>query len=244
MEDARSPRSLFPTTMWSRVVRASRHEDRDSQSALSELCQAYWYPLYAFARRRTLSPPDAEDAVQGFFAHLLSENICRYADQTRGRFRNFLMAAFQQFQAHQYEYKSALKRAEPKDRIPLDVAEARYAGEVSHGVTPERLFEYTWAVAVLARAMDRLRDEHARDGRLDRFEACRGTLTGQSKQPMAELAKLFNTSEGAVRVAIHRMRQRYGEILREEVAGTLDDDQDVQAELGDLFAALNLDPRV
>lgn len=229
--------------MWSRVARAGRHDDRESRAALSELCEAYWYPLYAFARRRSLGPADAEDAVQGFFAHLLGENICRYADRSRGRFRSFLVAAFQQFLAHQHEYRSAAKRAEPKERIPLAVAEARYAREVSHGVTAERLFDYAWAVSVLARAMDRLRDEHARDGRLDRFEACRGTLTGQAKLPMAELARRFHTTEGAMRVAVHRMRQRYGELLREEVAGTLDDDRDVDAELRDLFTALNLDPR-
>lgn len=243
MPDTHSPKPLFPTTMWSRVVRAGRPDDQSSRTALSELCQAYWYPLYAFARRRSLDPTDAEDAVQGFFAHLLGENICRYADQSRGRFRSFLVAAFRQYQAHQHEHRTAAKRAEPKDRIPLDVAEGRYATEVSHGVTAERLFDYTWAVSVLARAMDRLRDEHARDGRGERFEACRGTLTGQAKEPIAELAKQFHTSEGAMRVAIHRMRQRYGEILREEVAGTLQDGGDVESELRDLFVALNLDRR-
>lgn len=230
----------FATTAWSRVLKAGSASDPGSRPALEELCASYWYPLYAFVRRRGSDPAEAEDHVQGFFTSLLESNAIQYADPARGRFRGFLVASFRQFLAKQHEHRTAAKRTPPGKLLAIDAAfgESRYSREPADDRTPEKLFEYSWALAVLDRAMTRLQAEQAAEGKRERFEAFRGSLTGQSGQSANELGESLGLSEGAVRVAIHRLRQRYGELLREEVAGTLESAEDVEAELKDLMAAL------
>jgi len=208
------------------------------------LCRSYWYPLYAFARKRGVPAADVEDLVQGFFTHLIEGDALRYADHRRGRFRGFIVAAFQQFQARRHEYESAAKRSPPGHLVPIDVVagEARYSKELAAPGHPDRSFEYAWAVTVLQRALDRLRVEYEAEGRLDRFEALRGFVTGVNVLEYAALAPLLGGSAGAARVAAHRFRQRYAALVREEVGATLDDGESVEVEIGELLAAVRLGP--
>ena len=227
----------FATTSWSRVRAAAGPAARP---ALADLCGLYWYPLYAALRRRGRPPADAEDAVQGFFAWLLESDAVRYADPARGRFRCFLVTALNQYLARRHEYDTAAKRSPPGRLVSIDAAagEERFAHEPADDRTPDRAFEYSWAVSVVRHAMDRLRAEQAAAGHADRFDAYHGLLTGQSDTTSRELAVAFGTTEGAVRVAVHRLRKRYAEMLRQEVAATLDEGEDVDAELRHLLATL------
>lgn len=235
-----SPR--FATTAWSRILRAADPTDPDARPALADLCQAYWYPLYAFHRRRGASAEEAEDAVQEFFTWLMESKTLQYADPARGRFRGFLVAAFRQFLARRHEYHTAQKRCPTPAIISINATdgESRYAIEPADPATPERMFEYAWAVAVLQRALDQLRNEYA-GGKVEKLAALEGLLTGQADTTAAEVGKVIGMTEGAVRVAIHRMRKRYGELLRVEVAATIDEGEDVEAELRCLLAALRPD---
>lgn len=238
--NAGTQRSGFATTAWSRVVRAGSGPRAESHVAIAELCASYWYPLYAYHRRRGARPEEAEDAVQAFFGRLLESNLLSYADPERGRFRGFLVASFRQFLAARHAYESAACRRPPQAIASIDTAEAeaRYHRELADHETPERTYDRAWALALLQRTMDLLRDEYAADGRSERFEALRGTLTGQAAVSHRELATRLGTTEGAVRVAVHRLRQRYAELLREEVRATVDDGEDVDSEIRELLSAL------
>ena len=226
------------------VLRAAAPDQPGAALALGDLCQAYWYPLYAYARRRGLGPSEAEDAVQSFFAWLLEKNIIRYADPERGRFRGFLAASFQQFLARRREHESAAKRRPSGSMVSIEaeMTEGRYVRELVDDVTPDRLYDYAWAMSVLKRAMDRLRTECDSNSRAARFEAFQGLMTGQSAQSAREVGQILGMSEGAVRVALHRFKQRYGELLREEVAQTLETeaDSEIESELGRLLEALKI----
>lgn len=230
----------FATTVWSRVLRAAASDDVTARPAMAELCQAYWYPLYAYARKRGGSPAEAEDSVQAFFAWLLEKNLLRRAEPERGRFRGFLVASFQQFLARQHAHDSAQKRrpTTPLTSINTSTGELRYDKELTDEVTPERLFEYTWALSVVQRVMDQLRAEAVAGGRVDRFDAFQGMMTDQGTTGARELGQSLGMSEGAVRVAVHRMKQRYGELLRQEIAVTLDEGEDVNEEIRYLMNAL------
>lgn len=233
----------FATTAWSRVRSAA---DPAARPELADLCRAYWYPLYAYLRRHGRNQVDAEDAVQGFFAWLLESNAVKYADPARGKFRSFLVAALNQYLARRHEYESAAKRSPPGAMVSIDTAdgEGRFAHEPADDRTPDRVFEYAWAVSVVRHAMDRLRAEQAAAGKGEQFDVYHGLLTGQAGDGTRGAAAVLGTSEGAVRVAVHRLRKRYGEILREEVAATLDAGEDVAAELQHLLATLEFGRRV
>ncbi|MFO0849073.1 MAG: sigma-70 family RNA polymerase sigma factor [Gemmataceae bacterium] len=230
----------FHTTVWSRVLRAGRADDPSARPALAELCRAYWPPLYAYARRRGAPAAEAEDAGQGFFAWLLESNALRYADPGRGRFRGFLAAAFRQYLTRKHEYDTAAKRCPPAPLLPL----YGVAHEPADHLTPDAAFEYAWAVAVLGRAMDRLQAEQEAAGRGERFAAFQGMMTGQSAEPTAVVAARVGMTEGAVRVAVHRLRQRFAALLREEVSVTLDDGDDPADELRHLLQAVRAGGRV
>jgi RNA polymerase sigma-70 factor (ECF subfamily) len=239
------PPGRFATTVWSVVLRAGRAGDAAAGPALADLCRAYWYPLYAYARRRGASPPEAEDLVQGFFAAAVEKHLFRHADPARGRFRGFLAAAFRRFCASRHEYESAAVRHPPGGLVPVETAggEARYAREPADHLTPDCLFDYAWAVEVVGRAMIRLGAEQASAGRADRFDVLRPALAGEAPGTAADLGRALGMSEGAVRVAVHRLRQRYGELLREEVGATLEEGDDPDDELRGLLAALRLPRR-
>lgn len=234
--------AAFATTSWTVVVEAGA-DPAQSRLALGELCRRYWYPLYAFLRRRGAKAEDAEDTVQAFFCWLTESGVVGRADPTRGRFRTFLITALKQFAARRHERAAAAKRDPGRPVVSIDAAVAadgrrRYQQEPSHDLTPDKQFEYAWAMSVIDQAMRRLRDEWEQAGKGDRFDALRESLTGPSDTSGRELAARLGMSEGAVRVAVHRLKRRYGEILREEVGCTVDGGEQVDEELNHLMTAL------
>lgn len=230
---------MFATTRWSLVAAAQDPAAPESRQALADLCAAYWYPVYAYVRRRGHDHHQAQDLTQAFFARLLEKNDLADADRTRGRFRSFLLTACQHFLANQHDRATAKKRGGGRPHVALDFADAdrRYSHEPAHADTPERLFDRRWALDLLDRALTELRTEYEDSGRGKLFEALKGTLTGGT-EAYAELAQSLDMTEGAVKVAVHRLRQRYRDRLRAAIAETVEKPEDVDDEVRDLFAAL------
>jgi RNA polymerase sigma-70 factor (ECF subfamily) len=231
----------FATTHWS-IVLAAAHDSRpDAQAALATLCETYWYPLYAYVRRLGHKTEDAQDLVQGFFAALLEKHYVKAADRERGRFRSFLLTALKRFLSKQRERAHARKRGGTARPVSLDFesGEGRYSLEPSHNVTPEAIFERRWALTVLERAIVRLRQTYADAGKAESFESLKAFLTGETDAPPYEqVARDLAMSEGAVKIAVHRLRRRYRDLLRAEIAQTVADPQDVEEELKYLLAVL------
>lgn len=231
----------FAPTRWSVVVAAGGRDTAGTRAALQTLCEAYWYPLYAWARRRGNTASDAEDLTQGFFAEFLEKRWVEAADPARGRFRSFLLTAFKRHVGRVHERDAAQKRGGDRTQLSIDFAdgERRYALEPSHESTPERVFERRWALTLLERVLDGLRAEAENAGKGVQFLALRGFLPGGTDaRPYGEVAETLGLTEGAVKVAVHRLRGRYRERLRAEVAETVADAQEVDAELQALLAAL------
>ncbi len=231
----------FATTHWSVVLAAGRQPSPQSQAALATLCETYWYPLYAYARRRGLSAEDAEDATQGFFAALLEKHYLRSVDRERGRFRSFLLTAFTRFIAKERERALAQRRGGARKVLSLDVelAERRYALEPAEGWTPEKVYERRWALTVLETVMARLRRECSEAGKGHLFESLKSFLTGEPGAPAyRDVANKLGMTQGAIKVAVHRLRRKHRELLRWEVAQTLPDASALDDELGILLAAL------
>jgi RNA polymerase sigma-70 factor (ECF subfamily) len=240
----------FHTTRWSLVTAAGRWRpdaaDDEARAALGELAEAYWPPLYAYARRRGSERDEAADLVQGFFARLVEKGGLEAEQRERDRFRAFLLTAFQRFCANRAADARALKRGGGKaplslEALTLDREEdgLRDLAELAGGEPPERTFQRRWALQVMERALARLALEQERAGKRDLYGALRPHLSpGEAAPPHAEVAARLGTSEGAVKVALHRLRRRYGELVREEVAGTLADPTAVEAELAALIEAL------
>lgn len=231
----------FPTTHWSRIARAGRPDDTAARAALEELCRDYWFPLYAFARRRGLSPHEAEDIVQGFLADLLERGDLAGVDQSKGRFRAFLRAACEHYLANCRDHDRAAKRGGKRTIVLIDRldAEDRYERGPAHEITAERLFERQWALTLLEHVLRRLEDESARSGKSALFDQLRPALQGDHLAPSyRDIAAALGMTEGAVRVAAHRLRVRYRKLLREEVGRTTDDPAGIDDEIADLLAAL------
>jgi DNA-directed RNA polymerase specialized sigma24 family protein len=231
----------FHTTHWSLVVAAAGKEGEESRLALADLCQAYWYPLYAFLRRRGNSAEDACDLTQGFFAALLEKGYLADADPDRGRFRSFLLTAVARFAAKEHEREVALKRGGGRLALSIDFVsgEERYQREPVDNWTAERIFERRWALTLLDRTLARLRQQHTAEGKLAQFDLLKVFLTGEAgASPLRQIAQQLGTTEGAAKVAVHRLRQKYRELLRSEIAQTVAGEADVDAELGLLLAAL------
>jgi len=231
----------FHTTHWSLIVAAAGESGETTHAALEELCQAYWYPLYAFIRRRGHSPDDARDLTQEFFATLLEKGYLTDADPERGRFRAFLLTAAARFVAKERDKAAAKKRGGGKKVLSLDFAdgESRYLQEPAHDWTPERIFERRWALTLLERTLARMRQEHEAAGKLPLFDVLKVFLTGESgAPPLRQAAEQLETTEGAVKVAVHRLRQNYRDLLRAEIAQTIAATQDVDDELAILLTAL------
>lgn len=223
------------------MLAAAEGESTEAQDALAKLCQQYWAPLYGFVRQRGHSVEDARDLTQGFFAKLIEKRYVAQADLDRGRFRTFLLASLKHFLSHERGRRAAQKRGGGRTILSLDFesAEKAYACEPSTDVTPERLFERRWALTVLQRALVSLEQEHREAGRLEEFERLRPFLTGDGETPTyAQLATEIGGSEGAIRVAVHRLRRRFRSALKEEVAQTVGDAADADDELRQLFEAL------
>jgi RNA polymerase sigma-70 factor (ECF subfamily) len=215
--------------------------DTRAKLALGELIQAYWFPLYAYVRRQGRPASQAEDLVQGFLARLLEKNDLAQVDRDKGRFRSFLLASLKHFLANQYNKEHAIKRGGGQAVISLDAlsAEARYAAEASCDMTPERLFDRRWALAVLDQVLCRLGREYAGAGKADLFEAIKDCLTPQRGQlSYAHAAGNLGMTPGALKVAVHRMRRRYRQLLRDEIAQTADAPLDVEEEISYLLNCL------
>ena len=211
----------FSTTHWSLVLSAGGASTPDARAALGGLCEAYWYPVYAYVRRRGYSVEDARDLTQAFFARLLEKNDLRGADPARGRFRSFLLTAVSHFLSNQRDWQSALKRGGGLPTLPLDFAsgEERYIKEPSDQLDPERIFERRWAMEVLESALKRLEADYARTGNRRHFEILKPCLTDNSSDvSYRAIGEKLGMSEGAVGVAVHRLRRRFSVALREEVA--------------------------
>ena len=231
----------FQTTHWSLVLRAGRREDREAEAALAALCERYWYPLYAYVRRRTADVSEAQDLTQEFFAWLLEKNALVHAARERGRFRSFLLTAVKNFLANQRDRAKARKRGGGVRRLSLDLdcGESRLRLEPSHDLTPERLFERQWVLTLLDLVMRRLLAECEASGKAEQFERLKGALTGDRERlPYAAVAAELGLSEEAARQAASRLRKRYRELLREEVTQTLAEPREVDDEIRSFFAIL------
>ena len=231
----------FLTTHWSVVLVAGHTDSTRAQNALARLCQTYWYPLYAYVRRRGHSAPDAQDLTQEFFARLLERHTIASADPNRGRFRSFLLATLNHFLAHEWEKDCAQKRGGGQQLLSLDLAlaEQRYGLEPADNATPDKLFDKHWATALLEQVLSQLEAEYQQAGRAQLFAALKQTLTGtRESHPYAELATRLGMNEAAVKMAVHRLRKRYRELLRAEIANSIADPEQAEDELRHLFAAL------
>jgi RNA polymerase sigma factor (sigma-70 family) len=232
--------SQFPTTRWTLVVAAGDPQRKEARSALVDLCEHYWYPLYAYLRRRGYRSEEAQDLTQEFFVRVLEGRYLDRADPEKGRFRSFMLTSLKFFVADEGDRDRAQKRGGGAV-VPLEfgLGEERYQREPAHDETPERIFERRWALSVLDRVVERLRDEFVQHGRPEHFERLKVFLLGQSEAPYATLAREMNTSEGALKVAIHRLRKRYRELFRLEIADTVADPAEVESELRFLATVLS-----
>lgn len=236
--------AAFPATRWSVVLLAGAGSTPDAQQALASLCRDYWRPIFCFARRCGHSPEDAQDLTQGFILSLLESNAFAAADQNRGKFRTFLLGAFRNYQAKDHRARTAQRRGGDVTFVTLDDSDST-AGtdfETPVQVTPEVEFDRNWALATLQSVMARLRGEYEDAGRTALFNAIQPRLSGSDGQPgYAGLASALGMSESAVTVAVHRMRKRYGELLREAISSTVAAAGDVDGELRYLISILSID---
>lgn len=232
----------FRTTHWSVVLAAGERSLPSAQDALARLCQEYWYPLYAHVRRRGHGAHEAQDLTQAFFARLLEKNSIQAADKERGRFRSFLLASLNNFLNNEWHRNQTARRGGGSSIISWDAqtAEERYVREPSHELTAEKIYERRWAFTLLEHVMEELRAEYSVAGKEQLFEQLQVSLSGsKGTESYAELAQKLNMSEGAVKVAVHRLRQRYGRLLRGRIAHTVGNEAEVEDELRRLFAALD-----
>jgi RNA polymerase sigma factor (sigma-70 family) len=232
---------VFVTTRWSVVVSAQGKDSPAAARALEQLCRAYWYPLYAHVRRAGHTPADAEDLTQAFFARLLEKDWLGMADRERGRFRSFLLGSLKHFLANEWDKARARKRGGHLQVVSLDApaGEERFRQEPMAQGSPDREFDRRWALALLDTVLARLEQDYAQAGKAVAFQHLKSALSGgRSDVPYARLSEALGMSEGAVRVAVHRLRQRYREVLREEIAQTVATATEVEDELRQLFAAL------
>jgi len=224
------------------VIAAGKGGSSAADTALEKLCSAYWYPLYAFIRRRGYEPPDAQDLTQSFFARLLEKDYLSGVDRSKGKFRSFLLAALEHFLANNWRDAHAQKRGGKVVFISMDddSAEKTYTRVSAPGLSPEKLFEQQWAMTLLDQVLARLREEFTVAGKGALFEELKMFLTGE-KRPISygELAFKLQTTEPALKMAVSRMRQRYGELLRAEIGNTVASPAEVDDELRALFAALS-----
>ena len=239
-EPASAASDIFATTHWTVVVAAAGRPAPQADQALAELCHTYWYPLYAYVRRRGYSKQDAEDLTQGFFARFLERNYLAGLSCEKGRFRAFLLAALKHFLANEWDRSRRLKRGGGEAPIRLDWqdADTRYQIDPADKLSPDRLYDRTWAVTLLERVILRLRDENAASGKGTLFEELKPFLmVGKKAIAYPRAAAALGLTEGAVRVAVHRLRRRYRDLLRTEIAETLSDPGRVDEEMRTLLGA-------
>jgi RNA polymerase sigma-70 factor (ECF subfamily) len=233
----------FQTTRWSVVLVAAQSQAPGSKEAFADLCKLYWYPLYAFIRHRGYSPEDAEDLVQGFFLHLVEHETLRRVDQSKGKFRSFLLALLKNYLSDELNRAGCLKRGGKAEFVRLDAqgAEDRYRLEPVDTLTPEKIFDARWAMALIGEALDRLYREYAAEGKETTFQRLRAFLdpiNTKSLSSYEEVAAQLDVSVGALKTVIHRLRKRYTAFVRDEISRTVSDSADVEAEIHQLCEAL------
>ena len=236
------PERIFATTHWSVVLAAANQGTPEAAAALERLCCTYWYPLYAYVRRRGHGPDDAQDLTQEFFARLLERNVIAGVKQTGARFRSFLLVALNNFVATEWRRSHTQKRGGCVPSVPLEAAEfeTRYARDLATPETPDRTFDRHWARTLLDRALQGLAAEQEAAGKKSMFDVLLPYLTGaDDAAPYAEVAARLQITLPATRTAVHRLRRRYGELLRFEVAQTVASPADVQEELRHLLASVS-----
>ncbi len=232
---------VFPSTRWSLVVAATRKDAPESAAALESLCRAYWYPLYTYVRRCGQSPHDAQDLTQEFFCRLLEKRWLDSADREKGKLRTFLIVALKNFMSNEWRRASAQRRGGGQTPVPFDAefAESRYAADHSARLGADESFDKQWALTLLDSTVNRLRAEFVAAGKPGDFEALKDCLMAERGSiDYAAVAKRLGGSEGAARVAIHRLRKRFRDVYREEISQTLADGTDLEGELRHLAAAL------
>jgi RNA polymerase sigma-70 factor (ECF subfamily) len=233
---------VFATTHWSVVLAAGRERSVQAQAALETLCRSYWYPLYAYIRRRGYGPADAQDLTQDFFARLLEKNYPAQADRAKGKFRSFLLLTLNHFLADEHDRNTAQKRGGGQDLISLDekTTEERYRLEPAGALRPEKVFERRWAQTILDQALARLRTEFAQQGKAEIYEVLKAFEPGEQRGlSYAEAAVRLGVTESAVKSMIHRLRQRHRELVREEIAHTVSTAAEVDEELRHLIAVIS-----
>jgi RNA polymerase sigma factor (sigma-70 family) len=236
------PRSVFATTHWSVVLAAGNADSTCARDALSRLCETYWYPLYAYARRSGHSAHDAQDLTQSFFARILEENWMAKPDPQRGRFRSFLLASMRHFILNEWKKENRQKRGGGQTILSLndDSAENRYQLEPIEKKTPETMFERNWALSLLDGVLAKLEQEYSREGKTEWMLVMRPALTSdRGSIDYADMAAKLGMTETAARVAVHRLRQQYRRLIRAEVAHTVAAPEEVDAEIGHLFRSLS-----
>ena len=234
------PRDVFATTHWTVVLAAGQRQSAAADRALEELCRGYWFPLYAYVRRRGYSKEDAEDLTQAFFARFLEKNYLAGLDAERGRFRAFLLAALKHFLINDWKKSQRVKRGGGEKLLSLDWQSADTQFQVASAAepSPDKAFDREWALALLGKVIARLQSECEAEGRGSQFAELKIFLTaGKGAMPHAEAAARLDLDEAAVRVLVHRLRKRYRELLRAEIANTLSDPAQVTEELRALFGA-------
>ena len=241
-EDIGARAAAFTTTHWSVVVAAGHEDSSQARAALETLCRTYWYPLYAYVRRRGQSEHDAQDLIQGFFALLLQRQALQKVEPGRGKFRSYLLTALNHFLIDEHDRQQAQKRGGGQAVISLDAheAEQRYRLEPSDTETPEKLFDRRWALALIDGAMERLQQEFVADNNTLLFQQLRGFIVdGADNRPYAEVAQQVGMSEEAVKKAVQRLRRRYREAIREEIAQTVATRSEIEEELRHLVSVLS-----
>lgn len=235
-----APGDVFATTHWTVVLAAGKRSTPEAQAALEQLCQTYWFPLYAYVRRRGYAKADAEDLTQAFFTKLLEKNYLARLESERGKFRAWLLASLKHFLANEWDKAQAQKRGGGDTHLSLDrqTADTKFQVAAQSEPSPDKAFDREWALALLARVIERLQQECAAEGKGKLFEQLKVFLmAGKSESAQAEVAKSLGMEEGAVRVAVHRLRKRYRQLLRDEIANTLSDAAMVDEEMRALFGA-------
>jgi RNA polymerase sigma factor (sigma-70 family) len=242
MDSTGQPAPQFVPTRWSVVLAARQEDSPKAEEALATLCQTYWYPLYAFVRRQGHSPPDAQDLTQEFFARLIEKRFLARIQQEGGRFRSFLLTALKRFLANEWDRARAAKRGGGHTVISIDAdsAETRYRLEPADELTPERIYERQWAQTLLGQVLNRLREEFVAADKATLFEQIQASLSQpRGMVPYADIANQLGTTEAAVKMAVQRLRARYRELLRAEIAQTVARESEVEDEIRCLFATFS-----
>jgi len=241
-ETGAAHKGCFPCTHWSLVLAARDPASPKSRDALAALCEAYWYPLYAYIRRLGHNPEDAQDLTQEFFARLLEKDYLADVARDKGRFRSFLLASLKHFLANEWDKLRARKRGGGRSFIRLDEhsAESRYKLEPRDDASADKLYERRWALTLLDRVLARLREEHAAAGKAKQFDALKGFISGErGAEGYAAVGAALGMSEANVKVTVHRLRKRYRELLRDEISQTVENVADIEEEIRHLFSALS-----